>query len=85
MGLKKSTAKLDDYFERLKQNKAAKITPEHVEKVLEKLRAKERDLLDDLETAQKVDKAERLRSKLNVVHEQLRRGEWLLEEIRSDA
>lgn len=85
MGLKKSTAKLDDYFERLEQNKAAKIKPEHVEKVLEKLRAKERDLLDDLETAQKVDKAERLRSKLNVVREQLRRGEWLLQEIRSDA
>jgi predicted ribosome quality control (RQC) complex YloA/Tae2 family protein len=85
MGLKKSTAKLDDYFERLEQNKAAKITPEHVEKVLEKLRAKERDLLYDLETAHKVDKAERLRSKLNVVREQLRRGEWLLEEIRSDA
>lgn len=85
MGLKKSTAKLDDYFERLEQNKAAKIKPEHVEKVLEKLQAKERDLLDDLETAQKVDKAERLRSKLNVVREQLRRGEWLLQEIRSDA
>jgi translation initiation factor RLI1 len=85
MGLKKNTAKLDDYFERLKQKKVSKIKPEHVENVIEKLKSKERDLLDDIDTAHKAEKAERLRSKLSVVREQLRRGEWLLHEIRSEA
>lgn len=81
MGLGKSIEKLDDYFDRLAQNKAGKITPEHVDKVLTKLRAKEDKLRDEIESANKVSKKERLTGKLTVVLEQIKRGEWLRVQI----
>ena len=82
MGLtKKSTEKLDEYFDRLRQKKVDKIQPKHVEKVLGKLKAKEVELLQDLDLAHKDSKKERIKSKLLVVREQIRRGEWLMQEI----
>lgn len=84
MGLKKSTEKLNNYFGRLRQEKTQKIKPSHVEKVLTKLRAKESDLLEEIEKSHKESKTERLKSKLRVVREQINRGEWLMQEI-SDA
>jgi len=81
MGLGKSIGKLDDYYDRLAQNKVSKITPEHVDKVLAKLRAKEAKLQGEIEEATKVTKKERLTDKLAVVREQIQRGEWLRVQI----
>ena len=84
MGLGKSIDKLDDYYDRLAQNKVSKITPDHVDKVLSKLRGKEAKLLAEIEDAQKVAKKERLEGKLAVVREQIQRGQWLLGKIEGD-
>ena len=84
MGLGKSIDKLDDYYDRLAHNKVSKITPDHVDKVLAKLRGKETLLLTEIEDAQKVAKKERLESKLAVVREQIQRGQWLLGKIKDD-
>lgn len=84
MGLGKSIDKLDDYYDRLAQNKVSKITPDHVDKVLAKLRGKENLLLAEIEGAQKVAKKVRLESKLAVVREQIQRGQWLLGKIKDN-
>ncbi|SHK37731.1 hypothetical protein SAMN05444000_1278 [Shimia gijangensis] len=81
MGLGKSIDKLDDYYDRLAQKKVGKITPDHVDKVLAKLRAKEVKLLIEIDGAAKVAKKERLTGKLAVVREQIQRGEWLHAQI----
>ncbi|MFD3189724.1 hypothetical protein ACFMPD_05545 [Sedimentitalea sp. HM32M-2] len=85
MGLKKNIEKLDAYFDRLRRQKVEKIKPSHVEKVLLKLRAKETELLTDLETSAKDSKSDRLKTKLTVVREQIRRGEWLMREIEPES
>lgn len=83
MALKKSIAKLDHYFDRLKRKKADKIKPAHVEKMLEKLKAKRSDLLAEIETAKKPAKKERLSAKLDIVHEQIKRAKWLKQQINN--
>ena len=85
MALKKSIEKLDGYYARLADKKVDKIKPSHVEKVLGKLNAKEAELLAELESVDKESKQDRLKSKLQVVREQIRRGEWLMQEIISKA
>ncbi len=84
MGLGKSIGKLDDYYERLAQNKAGKIEPDHVDKVLGKLRVKEDALKTEIAETLKVSKKERLEAKLDVVQKQIQRGEWLREQIEAD-
>lgn len=79
--IKKSIGKLDAYYDRLKDDKAKRIKPSHVEKVLGKLAAKEQALLEDLETTQKDSKKKRLKGKLEVVREQIKRGKWLLKSV----
>ncbi|AXI41038.1 hypothetical protein [Sulfitobacter sp. SK011] len=81
MGLEKIGEKLDRYFNRLEQGKAAKIKPNHVEKVISKLRAKQKLLQEELGSAEKPSKKTRLESKLATVSEQIERAEWLLEKI----
>ena len=44
MGLKKLSEKLANYNDRLKSGKVSKIKPDHVEKVLRKLRKKSAEL-----------------------------------------
>ncbi|NNL17518.1 MAG: hypothetical protein HKP37_02140, partial [Boseongicola sp.] len=73
MGLEHAIEKLDKYFKRLEKGKARKIKPDHVEKVLRKLEARERELQNDLENTQKTDKKRRLTKKLELVREQKRR------------
>ncbi|WP_299354854.1 hypothetical protein [uncultured Shimia sp.] len=85
MGLGKSIEKLDDYYDRLAQNKVKKIKPDHVDKVLSKLHGKEDSLREEIAATQKSSKKERLEAKLAVVQAQIRRGEWLREEIKTDA
>jgi predicted nucleic acid-binding Zn-ribbon protein len=81
MGLKKLAGKLADYQERLEAGKARTIEPAHVEKVLDKLRRKEADLLYRI--AAETDGEERadLERKLGVAREHVSRAEWLLAEL----
>ena len=85
MGLGSSVEKLDAYYDRLAQNKAGKIKPDHVDKVLKKLHGKEDALKADIAETEKVSKKERLEAKLAVVREQIKRGEWLRDKIGGDA
>jgi len=81
MGLKKLAAKVAEYNARLEGGKASKIKPNHVKKVLEKLRAKQVDLESDLAEAKHHDKKVRLKRKLGIVQEHIARAEWLLQQI----
>jgi len=81
MGLAKIGEKLDKYFSRLEDGKAAKIKPSHVEKVIAKLRAKKSLLQQDINTAAKPSQKERLERKLSVAEDQIARAEWLLDKI----
>ncbi|MDU9005288.1 hypothetical protein [Sedimentitalea todarodis] len=85
MGLKKYAAKLDDYFTRLKRGKAGKIKPDHVEKVIAKLRAKAERLQLEIKEATKESKKARLERKVLIANEQIRRAQLLLKEIDSTA
>ena len=60
MGVKKLAAKVADYKQRLEDGKASKIEPDHVEKVLAKLRRKQADLDQRLEETTGTDERERL-------------------------
>jgi len=77
VGLEKTIEKLDKYFKRLEQGKAAKIKTSHLRKVAEKLKAKERSLDAELEEAATAEKRQRLQRKLALVREQQNRVRWL--------
>lgn len=81
MGLKKLAAKVADYRARLEDGKASEIKPDHVRKVLEKLRHKEADLEEKLEKADGDEDRERLTRKLEVAQQQIRHAEWLLDTL----
>ncbi len=81
MGLEKIAEKLDTYYRRLEDGKAAKIKPSHVDKAIAKLEAKQNDLLRDLHDTEKASKKSRIESKLTTVHDQIARAEWLLTQI----
>lgn len=81
MGLKKLAAKVADYKDRLESGKAQKIKPDHVEKVLEKLRNKSVELEAEIEATRSSEKRERLERKLEVARAQEERAEWLLREL----
>ncbi len=83
MGLGKSIGKLDDYYDRLARNKTTKIKPADVAKVLGKLRAKAAELRATIDVTTKAEKRQRLDAKLTVVQEQIRRGEWLQDQVSS--
>lgn len=85
MGLEQSTEKLDKYYKRLETGKAEKIKPEHVRKVIGKLKAKEAKLLADMAETTKDDKKARIDRKLATARELVKRAEWLLEKIGQDA
>jgi len=81
MGLKKLAAKLVEYQDRVDAGKARKIEPEHVRKVLDKLRRKEARLADDLAGASDKDVREDLERELNIARQHIARAEWLLQEV----
>lgn len=81
MGLKKLAAKLQDYDDRLAEDKASQIKPAHVERVLEKLRKKEAEISHDLLQKHSAGKRERLERKQSVAREQISRAQWLLEKV----
>lgn len=81
MGLKKPAEKLSDYNARLDQGKAKKIKPDHVQKILEKLRKKSPQLEVEIAREEKEDKKARLRRKIGVTREHVERAKWLLQQI----
>ena len=81
MGLKNLAAKLVDYNERLSSGKASKIKPRHVEKVLQKLRAKSTELEAEIASAKSADKKDRLADKLQIARTHIERAEWLMKEL----
>lgn len=81
MGLKKLIEKVADYNERLQRGKASKIKPSDVQKVLTKLHKKKDELEVEITSSKRADKTERLKTKLGIVTEQIKRAEWLVAEI----
>ncbi len=81
MGLKKLSAKVADYFERLEQGHAARVKPSHVRKVLDKLHKKEASLAAEIAETGDEARAERLKRKLEIAREHIARAEYLLERI----
>ncbi|WP_193142185.1 MULTISPECIES: hypothetical protein [unclassified Meridianimarinicoccus] len=81
MGLKKLAGRVEAYRDRVKQGKADKIKPQHVERVLDRLRRKEADLKDKLDHAHGSRDKDRLKRKLRVARKHIERAEWLLKEV----
>ncbi|TQV82221.1 hypothetical protein [Denitrobaculum tricleocarpae] len=81
MALSKTVEKLDKYYGRLKSGSAKKIKPAHVEKMIDKLKARERDLKDEISTTEKESKRERLERKLLKTRDLTAKAKWLLKEI----
>ena len=81
MGLSDTIEKLDKYNERLAKGKAEKIKPHHVERVIEKLTAKETELVAEMPGVTKAEKRERMEQKLARIREQIERATWLREQI----
>lgn len=81
MELESAIEKLDKYFKRLGKGKAQKIKPAHVAKVVRKLAAKEKLLVDELSDTEKESKKHRLERKLEMVREQMDRARWLEKKI----
>ncbi len=79
--MNKTEEKLEKYRERLKDGKAHKIKPKHVQKMIDKLKAKEADITDDLTTVSKPEKRERLTKKLATIKHRIEQAEWLLGQI----
>jgi hypothetical protein len=73
MGLKKLAAKVANYNDRLDSGKASKIKPDHVRKVLKKLRKKEGSLSEELADARDDEAKARLERKLEVAREHIAR------------
>ena len=84
MGLESAIEKLDKYFRRLKKGKARKIKPDHVERVLRKLKTKEKDLQSELADTEKPEKIRRLERKIALVQEQQERAHWLQKKISGE-
>jgi len=81
MRLKKLAAKVAEYQDRLAAGHASKIEPEHVERVLEKLRRKEADLRARFASDPVDAECEDLQHKLKVAREHIERAEWLRREL----
>lgn len=81
MGLKKLAAKVADYKERLESGKAQEIKPDHVERVLKKLRKKSVELEAEIASSHSPEKRARLEKKLATARAQEARAGWLMKEI----
>ena len=81
MAISKISKRLDDYVERMKKGRAAKIKAKHVEAALDKLKRRKRALQEELESVRKDEKRARLKRKVRVAREQIKRAKWLLEEV----
>lgn len=82
MAMRKVVDRLKEYFARLDAGKVQKIKPRHIKQVIEKLEAKKVDLANEIATASSVASKVELQRKLLIADEQLRRAQWLLDEVR---
>ncbi len=82
MALKRTIARLNDYSDRLERGKANKIKLRHVERVIDKLRLRDKSLRKEIEAASKPGRRKRLTLKRKAVQVQLTRAKWLRKEIR---
>lgn len=81
MKLRKLAEKMADYNRRLETGQASKIKPDHVERVLDKLRRKAADLESEIASTEDPERKARLIGKLGIAGEHIERAEWLLREI----
>lgn len=81
MGLEKSADKLNKYQHRLRAGKAKRIKANHVEKVVGKLEKREKELVAEIDDAEKPSKKERLTQKLSATRTLMSKAKWLLKEI----
>jgi Zn-dependent oligopeptidase len=81
MAMTKVIEKLKKYYGRLEAGNAKKIKPSHVEKVIDKLLANKRNLLEEIAITKKTSKKERLIQKLAATRKQIDRAKWLLKKI----
>ena len=81
MAMTKVIEKLKKYYGRLEAGNAKKIKPSHVEKVIDKLLANKRNLLEEIAIPKKTSKKERLIQKLAATRKQIDRAKWLLKKI----
>ena len=81
MALSKSLEKLARYYERLEAGETKEIKPSHVQKVIDKLEARERDLLEEIRNTKKQSKKERLEGKRITTLQHLDQARWLLKKI----
>jgi predicted nucleic acid-binding Zn-ribbon protein len=79
--MNKTLEKLEKYRARLKDGKAHKIKPKHVQKMINKLETKKFDIEEDIKSVSKPEKRERLTKKLATIGEQIKQAEWLLSQI----
>lgn len=81
MALGKTLEKLAKYNSRFEAGKVKKIKPSHVQKVIDKLENRDRDLLEEVQTTNKASKRDRLERKRVTTQGHLDRARWLLNEI----
>ncbi len=81
MGLKKLASKVAEYNSRLERGKASKIKSGHVKNVRKKLLKKIDDLEADIASTKNAEKKTRLKRKLGIAREHVKRAEWLLKKI----
>ena len=81
MKLSHSHDKLEAYKQRLEAGKTAKITPEHIAKIIKKLKTKRTKVNDELVEATKSRKKDRLKRKLKTISDQIHRARWLRDQL----
>ena len=77
MTMHKTAEKLEKYQHRLQAGKADKIKPKHVDKILDKLSAKESEVAAELAETTKESKRERLEHKQATIRELIEQARWL--------
>ncbi len=81
MKLSKSAEKLEKYRQRLSDGKADEIKLSHVERMIEKIKAKKEKLQGELGEAESDGRRERLQRKIEVAEAQLENAAWLMKEL----
>lgn len=81
MGLSDLAEKLEEYRTRLAAGQVSRIRPEHVDRVLTKLRDKRRRLAEELEAEQHPSEREVLTRKLAKVEDLIEQATWLRRQV----
>ncbi|MBL4810763.1 MAG: hypothetical protein JKX69_00030 [Rhodobacteraceae bacterium] len=81
MGLNGIVERLDKYQKRVASGRAEKIKPHHIQKAIEKLTAKEVELVAELAGVTKPSKRLRFEEKISMIQKQVERAKWLAQQI----